>query len=168
MGSVTPGSGGTLKSVTIENALYEALTLASNWESDVLKNPTLESKIAIQTSFATKTLDANFTFKLEKSFSTTDATSFPVVTQLIGTNYSAGTGGTIVAPNIYAAIVRICEEIQNREASVNKNPLTKNSITVLNYASETLTVTGSINMSLDFTTDSTGSVVSRARTYLLD
>lgn len=168
MGSITPGTNGTLKSTTLENALYEALTIASNWESDIAKNPTLESRVSIQSSFATKTLEANFNFKLEKSFNSTDATSFPVVTQLLNTNYSAGSGGTIIAPNIYAAIVRLCEEIQNRESNVNKNPQAKNAITSLNYDSESLVVKGSVNMNLDFTTDSTGSVVSRARVYLLD
>ncbi len=168
MGSVTPGTSGTLKSNTIENMLYEALTIASNWENDLNKNPTAEYKISIQSDYSAKRMTANFTFKLDRQKSTLGSPSFGILCQLVSTNYSAGTGGFLITTNIYAAIVEICEEIQNRDANVNKNPQSLNTITALNYDSETLTVTGSVTLIVDNTTDNTGSVVSRARTYLLD
>lgn len=168
MGTIAPGTNGTLKSITIENMLYEALTIASNWESDTTKNPTADYKIAMQVDYAAKRVTANFSFKLDRQRSTTGAPSFPVQCHLVSTNYAVGSGGFLISTNIYAAIVELCEELQIRDANVNKNPLALNTVTALDYASEVLTLTGSVNLIVDSTTDSTGSVVTRARTYLLD
>lgn len=168
MGSVVPGTGGTLKSNTIENSLYEALVIASNWENDIAKNPSGEKRIALITDTPSKLFNANFTLKIARELTATGVPSFPVQSQLIGTGYTAGSGGAIVSGNIYAAIVEICEEIQKREAIAAKNPLNLNGVTELSYNSETLTVAGSVTLSIDTTTDATGNVVSRARAYLVD
>lgn len=168
MGSITTGTGGTLKSNTIENMLYEALVLAVNWENDVTKNPTAEKKISLNEDKAAKRLTSNFDFKIARERTPTGSTSFPVQTQLIGTNYTPGTTPSIVSTNIYAAIVEIVEEIQRRDSDQNKNPQGLNTVTALNYDSESLTVTGAISLVVDFSTDSQGNVLSRARAYLLD
>lgn len=168
MGSVTVAVGGTLRSNTIENMLYEALSLACNWENDVVKNPTAEKKVSLTEDKAEKRVTANFTFKINRERTSTGSTSFPVQTHLVSTGYAAGTTPAIVSTNIYAAIVEICEEIQKRDADVNKNPMGLNTVTSLNYDSEALTVTGSISQSFDFTPDAQGNIVSRAKTYLVD
>lgn len=168
MGAITPGTNATLKSNTIENILYEALTVASGWENDLVKNPTAEYKVSIQTNFSARRLNATFNFKLDRVRTATGAPSFPVLCQLVSTGYSSGSGAFLISSNIYAAIVEICEEIQLRDGNVNKNPQNLNTVTALNYDAETLTVTGALTLLIDATTDNTGSVVSRARTYLLD
>lgn len=168
MGSVTSGSAGTLKSSTIENILYEALTIGANWENDLTKNPSGERKIALSQDFAAKRINAGFTFSLTRERTATGATAFPVQSQLVDTGYKVGTGSTIISTNIYAAIVEICEELQRRDADSNKNPQNLNTVTALTYDSEALTVTGSITLVVDFSTDATGNIVSRARSYLTD
>lgn len=168
MASLAPSTNGSLRSNTLENALYEALIVASNWELDTAKNPTAEIKIAIQQDFGAKRLNANFTFNLGREKTATGSTAFPVLCQLTNTNYSPGSGGTLVSTNIYAAIIEICEEVQKRDAITNKNPLGLNTVTSLNYDSETLIVTGSVSFVVDTTIDSTGGAVSRARIYLID
>lgn len=178
MGSITPGVNGTLKSNTLENALYEALNIALIWENDTTKNPNNERNITLTEDRAAKRITASFDFKITRERTANGATSFPVQTALVSTGYAVGTGTTnvsgttvppsIISTNIYAAIVEICEEIQRRDNDQVKNPQGLNTVTALNYDSEALTVTGSISMVVDFSTDSTGSVVSRARTYLID
>lgn len=179
MGSITPGVNGTLKSNTIENMLYEALNIAINWENDTsLRNPTNEKNITLTEDRAARRVTASFDFKISREKTSSGATSFPVQTQLITTGYavgssSAGSGGvaippSIVSTNIYAAIVEICEELQRRDVDQAKNPQGLNTVTSLNYDSESLTVSGSASMMVDFSTDNAGNVVSRARVYLLD
>lgn len=178
MGSITPGVGGTLKSNTIENMLYEALNIALNWENDATKNPNNERNITLTEDRAARRVTAAFDLKISRERTTSGATSFPVQTALVSTGYAVGTGTTnvsgvivppsIISTNIYAAIVEICEELQRRDIDQNKNPQGLNTVTALNYDSESLTVTGSVNMVVDFSTDNTGNVVSRARAYLID
>ena len=168
MGSVAPGTNGTLKSTTIENILYEALSIASNWENDLVKNPTGEKKISLSLDMAAKRATASFSQKVNREKTSTGSTAFPVQTQLVSSGYAAGTGSAIISTNIYAAIVEICEEIQRRDADNLKNPQGLNTVTSLSYDSEALAVSGSISLVVDFAIDATGNIVSRARTYLLD
>src|SRR5919202_3898549 len=153
MGSVAPGTGGTLKSTTIENVLYEALSIATNWENDLTKNPTAQRNITLLVDFAAKRVGASFTCKLSRERTATGATSFPVQTQLVSSGYAAGTTPSIISTNIYAAIIEICEEIQRRDGDSKKNPQGLNTVTALNYDSEALTVTGSVSLVVDFSTD---------------
>lgn len=168
MGAVVPGTNGTLKSNTIENMLYEALNIAINWENDQIKNPTGEKRITLTEDKSAKQVTASFDFKINRDKTTVGATSFPVQSALVGTGYTAGTTPAIVSDNIYAAIVEICEEIQRRDADSRKNPQSLNTVTTLNYVSESLTVSGSITLVVDASTDNFGNVVTRARAYLLD
>ncbi|MBD2130698.1 hypothetical protein NDI39_09995 [Microcoleus sp. ZQ-A2] len=168
MGIITPGTNGTLKSNTIENMLYEASILACNWENDVTKNPTEERRVTLTEDKSAKRATLNFTFKVTREKTATGSTAFPVQTQLVNSGYVVGSGGSIVSPNIHAAIVELCEEVQRRDADVNKNSQQLNTITSLNYDSESLTVSGSASFLVDFSIDGTGNAVSRARAYLLD
>lgn len=178
MGIVTPGTNGTLKSTFIENMMYEALCVAVNWENDITKNPSGEKKITLTESKSDKRLTAGFEFKLAREKTVNGSTAFPVQCQLVGTGYAVGSGTTgvsgatippsIVSTNIYAAIVEIAEDIQRRDADQAKNPQALNTITALNYDSESLTVSGALSLVVDFSTDNTGNVISRARTYLID
>lgn len=168
MGSITVGIAATLKSNTIENILYEALTIASIWENDLVKNPTAEKRIALAVDIAAKRLTASFNQKISREKTASGSTTFPVQSQFVNSGYSAGTGGTIVSSNIYSAIVEICEEIQKRDADQSKNPQGLNTVLSLSYDSETLIVTGSVNLAIDVTTDGTGNNVTRAKVYLLD
>ena len=178
MGIITPGVNGTLKSTSIENMLYEALCIAVNWENDKGKNPNEEKKITLNESKSDKRVTANFDFKVKREKTNTGSTSFPVDCQLVSTNYLVGSGTTgvggatippsIVSTNIYGAIVELCEEVQRRDADQLKNPQGLNTVTSLSYDSETLTVSGSVTLVIDFSTDNTGNVITRARAYLLD
>ena len=178
MGSITPGVNGTLKSNTIENMLYEAAILAINWENDTTKNPNNERRVTLTETKNDRRATLSFDFKVIREKTASGSTSFPVQCALVGTGYVVGTGttrvdGTISPPsilsnNIYAAIVELSEEFQKRDADQLKNPLGFNTITSLNYDSESLTVSGSASLEVTFSTDNTGNVISRAKTYLVD
>lgn len=167
MATLTPGSGGTLKSVTLENDFHEALSRVALAEQDANKNPQGLTRVTMTLDVRTSRVTGTFTFGLTKETTTTGSTSFVVVEHLVS-GYTAGTGGTIKSGGLCSAVVEIAEAIQSKEQISSKNPSTINVITGLTYDSETLLVSGSFDYQAVATMTGDGNLSIAAKTYLTD
>lgn len=168
MAAITPGAGGTLKSVTLENAFHETLSRVALAEQDSNKNTQALTRVTMTNDVRISRITGTFTFALTKESTTAGATSFVVVEHLVNSGYAAGTGGTLKSPGLCAAVVELAELIQSKEQLASKNPTAVNSITGLTYDSESLLVSGSFDYSTVATMAATGELTVAAKVYLLD
>lgn len=168
MAILTPGTTGTIKSVSLENAFHEALSRVALAEQDSTKNTQALTRVTLTSDIRTSRVTGTFTFALTKAFTETGSTSFVVVEHLSNTGYAAGTGGTLKSPGLCAAVVELAELIQAKEQLTSKNPSSLNSITGLTYDSETLLVSGSFDYQTVASMTAAGELSIAAKTYLLD
>lgn len=169
MAAVTPGTGGTLKSVTLENSFYEALSICRNYEFDTAKNNTNVNRITLSIDQTNRRCSGGFSFNFTITTNTTDGSAnFPITDYFTNSGYAAGTGGTFKSPNLPAVITEIARAMQLKEFDTAKNPQALNAITSLSYDTETRIVTCNFDFALDVTIDTSGSVSFKAKTYLLD
>lgn len=169
MATVTPPTNGTLKSNTLENSFYEALSICRNYELDTAKNTSNFNNVTISIDQTNRRCSGGFSFNFNITTNTTDGSAnFPVTDYFTSAGYAAGTGGTFKSPNLPAVITEIARAIQIKEFDTTKNPQGLNAITSLNYDTETRVVTCNFDFALDVTVDASGSVVFKAKTYLAD
>lgn len=169
MATITPGTDGTLKSTTLENALHEALLRCISYELDTAKNPLVTRNIVMSCDFAQNKVTGSFSFGLLVSIDSTTGTSTNTILEyLTNSGYLPGTGGTIKSAIISAAIVEIAERIQILDRNSLKNPTAKNTITGLTYDSEANTVSGNFEYELSVVLGASGVSTITAKTYLLD
>lgn len=168
MTAITPGTGGTIKSTTLENAFHEALNQCIGYERDTSKNPSNLRNITLSINLADNRATGTFSFGLTKEISSTGSITHTVSEYLTSTGFSSGTGGTIVSNTIASAILEIAERIQTLEANSAKNPTALQQITGINYDSEQLTVAGTFDYAVVSTVDTTGNISISAKPYLLD
>lgn len=168
MAAITPGANGTLKSVTLENSLYEALTLLLLAEADSVKNPQNLNKIIISVSQNNRRISAGFSFDLQKDFDAEGGIVFRAKNYLSNLGYAAGTEGTLLSPTLPRVIVEIAERMQSSEQDLNKNPNSINGITSLIHDSETLRVDGAVSLECVAAVSAAGLVEIKTKPYLLD
>lgn len=167
MASLTPGTGGTLKSTSIEAAFHEALCLATLAEQDSLKNPQKLRRVGLSLDLRMSQVSGSFSFVFEPTAATDGAATFPITEYLIGINYAKGTGGELKSSALCGAIVELAEKIQAKQRLTSKNPSGMFAITRLAYNSDVKIVSGF------FAYNVTGSVVNgifstAAKTFLMD
>lgn len=168
MATLTPGTGGTLKSVSLENAFHEALSRVAIAEQDSTKNTQALTRVTMSNDIRTSRVTGSFTFALQKETTASGSIAFVVVEHLTGIGYAAGAGGTLKSAGLCGALVELAELIQSREQTTSKNPSSINAITGLTYDSETLLVSGTFDYSTIPTVSGTGELIISAKTYLLD
>lgn len=168
MTTFTPGTGGTLKSTTLEAAFHEALSLAAIAEQDPLKNPQAMSRIVMSLNIRTGQVTGTFTFEVVPTIASDGSTSFPITEYLQNTGYTKGTGGGLNSAGLCGAIVELAEKIQAKESLSSKNPQGLNGVTGLDYGSESKVVSASFDYLTTGAVTTTGAYSSTAKTYLLD
>lgn len=168
MTTITPGTGGTIKSTTLENAFHEALTLCIGYERDTAKNPSNLRNITLSINLADNKATGTFSFGLTKEISATGSITHTTAEYLTNTAFASGTGGTIVSNTIASAILEIAERIQTLEANSLKNPTAIQQITGITYDSEQLSVSGTFDYAVVSIVDATGKTVISAKPYLVD
>lgn len=167
MATFTPG-GGTLKSITLENALVEGLMLLRSKELDTAINPASENKISFSLD-QTLVLSGTATFTAQETVSSTDGSINWNVNNYLGAGFvfSAGASGTIKSNNLPAAIIEIAKRMQLLEAQAAKNQSGLNRIN-LTYDSDAATVTLTFESALTISIATDGKPQLTATTYLLD
>ena len=167
MATFTPG-GGTLKSTTLENALFEAVTLLLSKEKDTAVNTGNENRVTLsldQTLIASGTC----TFVGLESVSSVDGSINWVVSNYLSANFSfsPGTSSSIKSANLPAAIIEIAKKIQALEVQTAKNTQNLNRIN-LTYDSDAATITLTFECALTLSIAADGKAQLQANTYLLD
>lgn len=168
MTTITPGTGGTLKSTTLENAFHECLVKGLSYELDSTKNPSSIKNITLALDLATNRARGTFSFSFGLELGTTGQMTVTVSEYLTSTGFTSGTGGTVRSNTIASAIVEIAEMLQAKDRLPSKNPSQANTITGLSYDSETLVVTGAFEYGIVTSVEATGNTIISAKNYLLD
>ncbi len=168
MATITPGTGGTLTSTTLESIFHEALNTAILYELDLTKNPQSIRNITLSIDLANNRATGTFSFAATKAIGASGGTTFTPNEHLSNSGFTPGTGGTIKSAGINSAIVEIAELIQAREADSLKNPTATQNITGLTYDSEANNIAGTFSYIITQAIDATGKTVITGKTYLLD
>lgn len=167
MATFIPG-GGTLKSTTLEGAFFEAVMLLLSKEKDTTLNVSNLSRVSFtidQGLIAT----GSCTFSAQENLSATDDSVSWNVSNYLGSGFvfSPGSGGTLKATNLPAAIVALAKRMQNLESQTSKNSKGLNNIAIT-YDSDLLTVRVNWQCQLDLATNANGRAETIVKTYLVD
>lgn len=166
MATITPGSGGTLKSTTAEGVLVESLILQKINENDVGKNPTNIDNISISIDLDTQILSASWILPISRTITTAGRVEFAASEYLTGITFTVGTGGTFKSTTNPGVIQECAEYLQILEANTAKNTQGKNNVSGT-YSTDGLTYTGSLTISIAPTLDTTGKLSVAPIEYLL-
>jgi hypothetical protein len=166
MATLTPGTGGTLKSTSLEQCFHEALCRAVLLEQDSTKNPRGLNRLTLRQDARNGQAEGSFTFEVSKAISGGN----PIFTAIehLTSGYSPGTGGTLKSLGLCGAILELAELIQAKQPLKSKNPQSFKTITALTYDSVGLVVAGLFDYPIVELLTSSGEFATTAKTYLLD
>lgn len=166
MAIFTPGTSGTLKSTTLENALFEAIQLMLQRERDTTINPSGENRITFSLD-QNLALSGNCTFPAIETINSLDGSiNWNITNYLPGATFNNG-GGTLKAGNLPAAIIEIAKRIQSLEVQPTKNTQNLNKINIV-YDSDPSIVTLTFQADLIISGFTATGVQYAATTYLND
>lgn len=167
MALFTPSTG-TLKSVTLENALFEAISLLLQKEKDTTVNTGNENRVTFSLD-QNLSLTGTCTFNAIESVSSSDGSINWLVANYLNATFTftPGTSGTLKSVNLPAAIIEIAKRIQLLEVQTAKNTQNLNKINLV-YDSDAATVTLTFQCDLTITIASDGKVQYSAIAYLTD
>lgn len=167
MATITPGTGGTLKSTTLEGALCEALKLLKGYEQDSTKNPAnLNYVFSYNQDFVTNKIDATWSIPVQRLIDTTGGTTYKCAEYLTNVGYAAGSGGTLKSTTLANVVLEISERIQELEANPLKNTRALNQLTG-SVQMDSLTFTGSFSGAIIGTPNTSGKTETTISEYLL-
>lgn len=166
MAIITPGTGGTIKSTTLEGQIFEAISLARKWELDSSKNPSARNYISSYSLSATG-FAAAVSFPCELSLNTSGQTVFVIPDYLVGTAFTPGTTGTFKSSNIAAYIAELILHGQLLERQSSKNPSSINNFSAEYNTEEPITFNANISLALILDISSNGKPQFNAVEYLL-
>jgi hypothetical protein len=159
MATFAPGTGGTLKSVTLEQAIIE-LSERSQSLDEALTTPTGNLGIVYNANGNTCTLGhiIPISSSVVGGKPTFTATNF-----LTGSTFTPGTGGDLVSVNYPAALLELAHLMQAAEEA---EPTADNNVQVT-YDLDALTATVSAVLPVSYSIDATnGKTVITATPYL--
>lgn len=151
MTTFNPGTGGTLKSVTWEAALFEAAQLLDKAEQADTANTA--NLIAVDPNPAGNTLDLNANLPFTISLDPTTGRPTVLASVYCTGTFTPGTGSDLKATNLQEAVLEIAQKIQNLEqaqSGTNRMDLTYVTDTLLcsivttNPCVPTVTSTGAL------------------------
>lgn len=157
MTTITPGTGATITSTTIESFFCGAIWLLQNLESDVARNPSGINNVTSTISDDSRSISgsANFLTTVESDtngkalFTTTDYLTTPANASA---HWIPGTGGTIKSATIQGAIFEAVRFINNLESQVAKNPEGKKTVSwSLQSSNDSEVSTVNIALAITFT-----------------
>ncbi len=166
MAIITPGTGATLKSSTLEAQLLEAISLARKWELDSARNPSARNYIS-NYSLSASGFTANISFPCDMSLNTSGQPIFTIPDYLSGTGFTAGTAGTFKSTNIAAYIGELVIFGQLLERQSAKNPSSINNLSAEYNTEEPITLNANISLALTLDIASNGKPQFTAVEYLL-
>jgi hypothetical protein len=165
MATVTPGSGGTIKSSTIEGQVVETITLLQLMESDTSKNSSGRNAITINLNLNTNEFVATFAIPVSQGFNPDGSIKLSAQTYLTGVNFAAGSGGTFKSTTLEAYTLEVMMALQFQEQQTAKNPQARNLISGA-YDIDTGLYSGALNLPITYTLLN-GSIEITAVEYLL-
>lgn len=165
MAEITPGTGGTLKSVTAEAIAVEAIIYLRQQERDANKNPNGTNGVNWSITDSGTTFAGDFNLKAQQSISATGGLAIIAQPYLTGTSFLPGTGGTIKSTYPEAAVLECLMYLQALEADPSKNTNNRNFVTGT-FNSDTGQYRGTFSLPVSAALGSDGELTITASEYL--
>lgn len=167
MATVTPGTGGTIKSTTAEGQAHEILSFIGIKQRSLSTNPGEVTNVNGQHDQQALIFSGSYQFSVAQTISASGALTLEAVPYLVGSAFQVGTGGTFKgnSPEKYA--LEVLMYLQSLELNPATNPQNRNFITGT-YNSDTSIYQGSFSIPVLMAIDAASGVVNYgANPYLL-
>lgn len=167
MTTVTPGTGGTIKSTTAEGQAHEILSFISLKQSSEVTNPGQVTNVLGVHDQQALIFSGTYQFSVSQVIDGTGNLTLSVNPYLIGAGFQVGTGGTFKgnSPEKYA--LEVLMYLQNLERNPTLNPSNRNFIAGT-YNSDTGLYQGSFSLPVIMGIDAGSGIVNYgADPYLL-
>ncbi|MEH2244594.1 hypothetical protein [Nostoc sp.] len=126
MAPITPGSNGTLKSVTAEHALVELVTILKNGEANTTVNPNKRNYVTLDFNTNTGSVAISFSIPSVSIITNTGSIEISANKYLSNLGFNCSTGGTFKSSTSAQTLIEIASYLQAREANVEANPENNN------------------------------------------
>lgn len=167
MATVTPGTGGTIKSTTAEGQAHEVLSFIALKQLSEVTNPGQVTNVLTSHDQQALLFSGTYQFSVSQTIDGSGNLSLAVNPYLVGAGFQGGTGGTFKGntPEKYA--LEVLMYLQNLERNPTANPSSRNFVTGT-YNSDTGLYQGSFSLPIIFNLDAgSGNVNYGADPYLL-
>lgn len=166
MVAVIAGSGGTIKSLSLEEQLLEVFIFLRLQEKDAIKNQQNVNYVSGSFSITSDFFSGNFDIPIAFSLNDEGKPVIATPEYLTGIDFSPGSGGTFKSSTAAGYLVEIIQTGQILEANSAKNPQGRNYLTG-NYSSDNSRFTGSVSIPVIFGIDNEGKIYHQAVEYLV-
>lgn len=167
MATVTPGTGGTIKSTTAEGQLHEIISFISQKQASISTNPSEAINVSANHDQQALLFSGTYQFSVSQTIGANGALTLTVNSYLVGTAFQVGTSGTFKSNSPEGYALEVLMYLQNRELNASFNPNNRNYITG-SYNSDTGLYQGSFSIPVILGIDAVSGVVNYgANPYLL-
>lgn len=167
MASITAGTGGTIKSTTLEAQLQEICMLLQISEATPVNNPDQLDRISVSHDSDTSNFTATFNFPVEQTINPEGQINYSALDYLVDLDFSPGTGGTFKSNSLTGYLMEALIYAQNVERQAIRNPANRNGATG-SFNSDSTIFTGSLSLPVLISVEPDGSIKYVADEYLLD
>lgn len=162
MAAITPGTGGTPKSTTVEGQLLEVALFIINAEADGVKNPGAIDYFQVDASADMSLVTIRFSIPVQAESVTGGGYVYNAPEYLANPGFSAGTGGTITDDSTVGYFKRLIEHAQEVEAPLQ--PTTDRISGTLNINNKLFS--GTVNLPVSSTIQADGTIQLTATEFL--
>jgi hypothetical protein len=167
MATVTPGTGGTIKSTTAEGQLHEIMSFLSINQASIGTNPSEATNVSCSHDQQALLFSGTYQFSVAQTIAANGSLTLAVNPYLVGTAFQEGSGGTFKSNTPEGYALEVLMYLQNRELNPSFNPNNRNNITG-SYNSDTGLYQGSFSIPVILGIDAVSGVVNYgANPYLL-
>ncbi|MHC5718997.1 MAG: hypothetical protein ACYTX0_44765 [Nostoc sp.] len=166
MTTITPGTGGTLKSVKAESALVELVTFLKNAQADLTINPNKFNYVTIDYNVNTGSVSISFNLPASTLITTIGTIEIIAPEYLTNLGFIAGSGGTFKNTTAAGCLIEIASFLQNKESDIVANP-NSNNYTNFNYDGDNAIFGGTATIPCTVLIDANGKPVINVSEYLL-
>lgn len=167
MASVTPGTGGSIKSTTAEGQAHEILSFIALKQLSEVTNPGQVSNVLSGHDQQARLFNGTYQFSVSQVIDGSGNLTLSINSYLVGSGFQVGTNGTFKGNSPEKYCLEVLMFLQNLERDPTKNPSSRNYVTGT-YNSDTGLYQGSFSLPCLFNLDAATGVVSYgADPYLL-
>jgi hypothetical protein len=167
MSTVTPGTGGTIKSTTAEGQAHEILSWISLKQANSVINPAQAENVTGTHDQQALVFTGTYSFSVTQTIDSSGNLNLAANTYLVGSGFQVGTGGTFKGNSPEKYCLEVLMYLQSLEADATKNPNNRNFVTGT-YNSDSRVYAGSFSLPVILGVDAgTGLVNYGANPYLL-
>ncbi|MDF5706547.1 MAG: hypothetical protein PUP90_02405 [Nostoc sp. S4] len=166
MTSVIPGTNGTLKSTSAENALIELVTFLKNGEADTTINPNKRNYVTLDFNVNTGSVAISFSIPSVPTITATGSIELTASEYLTNLGFSSGSNGTFKSSTAAQSLIEIASYLQSKEADNTSNSA-GNNYTNFSYDGDNAVFSGSATIPFTVSINSSGKPIINVVEYLL-